>query len=179
MAKLAKSYDNQSIAYENAYKLSIQKIKKIVKPHQEILEIACGTGIITFGIADSVKKITAIDLSPNMINIAKEKAHTLNKTNIDFKVADGYNLPYEDEQFDVILLFNVLHIIKEPENQLKEAYRLLKKGGYLITATDCNAELVPLKIKFRLIFQNILNKIGIIPYLTNYKTHDLKNITKT
>lgn len=174
--KLAQSYDKQTSVYKNAYRLSIEKTKAILKSHQNVLEIGCGTGIITFGVADSVKKITAIDISPKMIDVAIKKATKLNKTNIEFKVADGYELPYKDEEFDVILLFNVLYIIKEPEKQLKEAYRLLKKGGYLVTATDCYGELVPLKVKFKLILQNILNKIGILPYLKNYQKDELRRL---
>lgn len=174
--KLAKSYDKQSRVYENAYKLSIEKVKKILEPQQNVLEIGCGTGIITLEIADLVKKITAIDISLNMIDVAKGKAEKTNVTNIEFKVADGYELPYKDEEFDVILLFNVLYIIKEPEKQLKEAYRLLKKGGYLVTATDCYGEPVPLKIKIKLILQNILNKTGILPYLKNYKKDELRRL---
>jgi len=59
---------------------------------------------------------------------------------------------------------------------LGEAYRLLKKGGYLVTATDCCGEPVPLKVKFKLILQNILNKIGVLPYLKNYQKDELRRL---
>ncbi|MCF8009377.1 MAG: class I SAM-dependent methyltransferase [Halanaerobiales bacterium] len=175
--KQAKSYDKMTKSvYEHAYRLSIKKAKEILEPHQQVLEIGCGTGIITFGIADSVENITAIDISPKMIEVAKEKNKKLNKNNIDFNAADGYELPYQDKEFDVILLFNVLHMIKEPERQLSEIYRLLKKDGYLITATDCYGEVVSLKEKLLLLLKKFLNKIGILPYLKNYKKDDLINL---
>lgn len=175
--KQAKSYDKMTKSvYEDAYRLSIKKAKEILEPHQQVLEIGCGTGIITFGIADSVENITAIDISPKMIEVAKEKNKRLNKNNIDFNAADGYELPYQDEEFDVILLFNVLHMIKEPKRQLSEIYRLLKKDGYLITATDCYGEVVSLKEKLLLLLKKFLNKIGILPYLKNYKKDDLINL---
>lgn len=56
-----------------------------------------------------------MDISPKMIEVAKEKAEKANKGNIDFKVADGYELPYDNGDFYVILLFNLLHMIKEPK----------------------------------------------------------------
>jgi ubiquinone/menaquinone biosynthesis C-methylase UbiE len=177
--KQAKSYDKiTKIVYEDAYRLSIKKVNEILEPNNKVLEIGCGTGIITFGIADSVENIKAIDISPRMIEIAKEKSRKLNKDNIDFNVADGYELPYQDKEFDVILLFNVLHMIKEPERQLKEIYRLLKKDGYLITATDCYGEVVSLKEKLLLLLKKLLNKLGILPYLRNYKKDDLINLFK-
>lgn len=177
--KLAKTYDKQTRVFENAYNLTIEKTNGLLNSNHKVLEIACGTGIVTLGVADSVNKVTAIDISPNMIKVAQEKAKSLNKTNIDFKIEDGYSLPYKDKEFDIILLFNILHLIKEPNQQLREAYRLLKSGGYLVTATDCYGENVPLKIKCKLEIQNILNKLGILPYLHNYRKGDLLSLFKT
>ena len=175
--KQAKSYDKiTKSVYEDAYRLSIKKANEILEPHNKVLEIGCGTGIITFGIADSVDNITAIDISPKMIEAAKEKRRKLNIDNIDFNVADGYELPYQDKEFDVISLFNVLHMIKEPKRQLREIYRLLKEDGYLLTATDCYGEVVSLKEKLLLLLKKLLNKIGVLPYLKNYKKSDLINL---
>jgi len=172
--KQAKSYDKISTkVYEEAYRVSIKKAKEILEPKQNVLEIGCGTGIITFGVADSVENITAIDISPKMIEKAKEKNKRSDKNNIDFKVADGYELPYNDEEFDVILLFNVLHMVKQPERQLKEIHRLLKKDGYLITATDCYGDSVSLKERLLILLKNLINKLGILPYLKNYTKSDL------
>ena len=111
-----------------------------------------------------------------MIEVAKEKNEKLNKENIDFKVMDGYELPYKDGEFDVIILFNVLHMIKQPERQLREIYRLLKKDGYLITATDCYGDSVSSKEKLLILLKKLLNKIGILPYLNNYTKYDLINL---
>lgn len=108
--------------------------------------------------------------------IKKEKNEVMNKNNIEFKAEDGYNLPYKNNEFDVILLFNVLHMIKDPKRQLKEIHRLLKKDGYLITATDCYGDSISIKEKLITKFKILLNKIGLIPYLSNYKKEDLINL---
>jgi ubiquinone/menaquinone biosynthesis C-methylase UbiE len=175
--KQAYSYDKRNLGvYKNAYELSIQKAQAILSPEHEVLEIGCGTGIISLGIAPLVKSIVATDISPQMISVAKSKAQRASITNIEFHVHDGYALPYDDQTFDVALLFNVLHMVKEPASLLREAQRLLKPTGYLISATDCYAEPVPLPFKIRFGIQRLLNLIGVIPFMGIYKKQDLNQL---
>lgn len=171
--KLAKRYDKQTSIFNDAYELTINKSKNILKKNDNILEIACGTGIVTFGIADEVEKVTAIDISKEMIDVAKEKAEKMKVENIVFQVADGYNLKYKDNSFDVILLFNTLHIVKEPDTLLNEIYRLLKPKGYMLTVTDCYAEPVKIKTRMMLNIQKLVRTLGIIPYLSYYKKDNI------
>jgi ubiquinone/menaquinone biosynthesis C-methylase UbiE len=175
--KQAHSYDRRNLkVYANAYELSIQKVRAVLSPEHEVLEIGCGTGIISLGIAPLVKSVVATDISPQMIAVAKSKAGSASITNVEFRVHDGYALPYDDQAFDAILLFNVLHFVKEPTALLHEAHRLLKPSGYLASATDCYAELVPLPMRIGLGIQRILNAIGVIPFMGYYKKEDVHQL---
>jgi ubiquinone/menaquinone biosynthesis C-methylase UbiE len=111
-----------------------------------------------------------------MIAVAKSKAESLSITNVEFRVCDGYALPYDDQAFDAVLLFNVLHFVKEPAALLHEAHRLLKPSGYLVSATDCYAEPVPLPFRIGLSVQRILNTIGVIPFMWTYKKEDIHHL---
>ncbi|GKX29708.1 hypothetical protein SH1V18_21880 [Vallitalea longa] len=173
--RLARRYDKQISIFNDAYELTTNKAKNILREDDNILEIACGTGIVSFGIADAVKKVTAIDISKEMIDVAKEKAKKMNVENIEFQVADGYNLQYEDNSFDTILLFNTLHIVKEPDTLLNEIYRLLKPNGYLLTVTDCYSEPVKIKTRLMLNVQKLVRILGIIPYLSYYRKENVDN----
>jgi ubiquinone/menaquinone biosynthesis C-methylase UbiE len=170
--KIAENYDKTS-KFEETYKLSIEKSKKVLGSDYRVLEIACGTGIISLGIADKVNSVVGVDISPKMISIAKEKALRLSVSNADFQTADGYYLQYKDYTFDAILLFNVLHIVKEPDTILTEAYRLLKPNGYLITATDCYSEPVPFLKKINVLVPKIMKRFGIINYLSYFSKKDI------
>lgn len=117
--------------WKNAYELSIRKALAAISPGQQVLEIGCGTGIVSFGAAPHVQRLIAVDLSPEMIAEAQRKAQSLAVSNIDFRVGDGYSLPFADGSFDVVLLFNVLHIVQEPATLLREARRLLKLVGVI------------------------------------------------
>lgn len=175
--KHAPGYDNRVLKmYRNAYDLSIQKLRPVLSTDQNVLEIGCGTGIISLGIAPYVDRVLAVDISPAMISIAKSKAESSSVSNVDFRVYDGYSIPCEDESFDIVLLFNTLHVVKEPEALLREANRLLKPAGYLISATDCYAEPVPFAIRLMLGAQKLLKRIGFISFLWYYRKEDLHRL---
>jgi SAM-dependent methyltransferase len=155
--KQASGYDNRVLkVYKNAYDLSIQKIRSVLSPDQQVLEIGCGTGIISLGIAPYVEKVIATDISPQMISVAKSKGESSSVSNVDFRVCDGYSVPYDDESFDVVLLFNTLHVVKEP--------------------TDCYAEPVPFPVKLMLSAQKLLKLVGIIPFMWYYEKEDLHHL---
>jgi ubiquinone/menaquinone biosynthesis C-methylase UbiE len=173
----APSYDKRNLKiYESAYELSIKKARAVLSPDQKVLEIGCGTGIIALGIAPFVESVVATDISPQMIAVAKSKADDASITHVEFRVCDGYALPYEDQAFDAVLLFNVLHFVKEPISFLHEAHRLLKPSGCLVSATDCYAEPVPLPFRIGLGVQRLLNLIGVIPFMGYYKKEDLHQL---
>lgn len=173
----ASGYDGRVLKiYQNAYDLSIQKVRSILSPDQQVLEIGCGTGIIALGIAPYVDRVVATDISPEMISAAESKREGLSISNVDFRVCDGYSLPFDGESFDVVLLFNTLHVVKEPAALLHEAHRLLKPSGHLLSATDCYAEPVPFPGRLMLGAQKLLNLIGVIPFVWYYRKQDLHRL---
>jgi len=177
--KQAPAYDKRNLrVYKSAYDLSIQKTRAILSPEHKVLEIGCGTGIIALGLAPFVESIVATDISPQMMYVAKSKAESASITNVEFRVCDGYALPYDDQAFDAVLLFNVLHFVKEPTALLHEAHRLLKPSGYLISATDCYAEPVPLPFRIGLGIQRLLSLIDVIPFMGYYKKEDIHQLLK-
>jgi ubiquinone/menaquinone biosynthesis C-methylase UbiE len=175
----ASGYDGSALKmYRHAYDLSIQKVRSILTPEKTVLEIGCGTGIVTLGIAPYAKSVAAVDISPRMIAEAERKAADASLSNVEFRVCDGYATPFEDGSFDVVLLFNTLHVVKEPSALLREARRLLKPSGLLASATDCHAEPVPFPVRLMLGLQKVLKRIGFIPFLWNFRKEDVNRLFK-
>jgi len=173
-SKQAAGYDRRTLrVYEDAYDLSIRKARSVLAPDQRVLEIGCGTGIISLGIAPHADEVIGTDLSPEMVEIAQHKAARQGVANVDFRVGDGYALPFEDGSFDAVLLFNTLHVVREPAALLREAHRLLKPSGHLVTATDCYAEPVPLTTRLKLGVQRLLHVVGVIPFISYFTREDL------
>ena len=105
----------------------------IDKTIRDIADFGCGYGTFTIPVAQTVKgKVYAIDIEPDMVEETKRKAEKRKLGNVetiirDF-VSDGSGL--ENESVDYVMLFNILHL-NNPETLLREAYRILRKGGKL------------------------------------------------
>ena len=111
--------------------------KEVVSSFPEkshILNIGCGAGREAFRLYDLGFTITAIDISKKAIESAKELAAETN-LHIDFLVTNGLELPFDDNSFDVVIIWaQTFGLFYGSENQkiiLKECYRVIKKGGIL------------------------------------------------
>ncbi len=107
-------------------------LKKYLKPGDKILDIGCGAGRTSIPLSQKGFEVTAIDLSPNMIEAAKNQARTHNQK-IDFRVMDAVQLDFKKESFDLALFsFNGFEQIpgkKNREQVIKNVYDILKPGG--------------------------------------------------
>ncbi len=116
------------------YKELCEVISKLLDKDMQVLELACGTGQLTFSLYKKVAGWEATDFSEKMIEEAKARARVFNLP-ITFTVQDATNLPYEDGKFDTVVIANALHIMPNPDKALTEIQRVLKKGGLLIAPT--------------------------------------------
>lgn len=104
-----------------------------IKKGDNILEIGCKDGLITFILAKMGYKITAIDLSPKCIELAKEIAKMKGIDNVSFFTADVEDLSqFPENFFDAAVSFSVLRYVPHPQKALKEIHRILKKKGVLV-----------------------------------------------
>ncbi len=78
------------------------------------------------------KKATILDYSQIALNQAKDLAKKRNITNLTTVKGDAYNMPFEDNSFDTVIMIRVMHHIENPQKLIKELYRVTKPGGFLI-----------------------------------------------
>ena len=95
------------------------------KPGMTILELGCGTGSFTGELARSGADIIAIDVSPELLEIARAN---WSAPNVRYEIQNAYALTYSDATFDSIVGSSILHHL-EIEEALREIYRVLKPGG--------------------------------------------------
>lgn len=173
--RASKNYDAPS-KLDLGYERSIKKCCECLHGSEDVLELACGTGKISISIAQKANSVIGIDLTDEMIQIANEKVINSDITNVQFKIGDAYHTEFASKHFDVILLFNTLHIVKEPNLVLQEAKRLLRPGGLLITATDCYGEKLPFSKAIYHIGPKLLKRLHLLTYLTSYTKDSLRNL---
>ncbi len=94
------------------------------------LDIGCGEGHNTRLVAQRGAKMTAIDISSEFIKYAKKMEET-EPLGIEYKTASAIDLPYLDEAFDFAMATMSFMDIPETEKVIKEAYRVIKPGGFL------------------------------------------------
>jgi SAM-dependent methyltransferase len=115
-----------------------RKIKELVEPDSEILDVGCGTGRLEFFLSDKCKKITGIDLSEKNINIAEKKLKKSNRDNIYFKHKGFDNFIKNNSlNFDYVIVTYVIHELpyKERLSLLRGISGISKKiivGDYLV-----------------------------------------------
>ena len=97
---------------------------------QQVLELACGSGQLTYPLCDRAKHWEATDFSEAMILEAQK-----HPCSAHFSVQDATCLPYGNRSFDVVIIGNALHIMPEPQKALSEIRRVLKDGGLLLAPT--------------------------------------------
>lgn len=128
----ALGYDRFVAGSGRAYSEMLSLTEAALTPGGRILEVAAGTGNLALQISPAAKRVFATDLSFQMLRVAREKARSVQHTNIDFQVQDAYTLAFPESAFDAVICANILHIIPDPAGVLREVYRTLKPGGQLI-----------------------------------------------
>lgn len=106
-----------------------------LQPRMRILDVGCGPGTITAGLADRVPQghVTAVDAEPGIVAQARELAR--DRGNLDVTTGDVYALDYPDGSFDVVHAHQVLQHLGDPVRALREMRRVTRPGG-LVAARD-------------------------------------------
>jgi ubiquinone/menaquinone biosynthesis C-methylase UbiE len=112
------------------------------QPGHHVVDIATGTGEPGLAIAQMVPgcKVTGVDISEGMINVAMEKAMTAGLTNYEAVVSDVCNLPFPDNSIDNISCRFGFMFFPDMLLAATEMYRVLKPGGHIATSVWDNAE---------------------------------------
>ena len=104
---------------------------------KDVLDVACGTGVlIPDYLARNVNTVTAIDISPEMVKIAKGK---FGQGNVQIICGDAETEEFE-HKFDCIVVYNAFPHFPEPKNLLKVLASHLKQGGVLTVAHGMSRE---------------------------------------
>lgn len=97
----------------------------------DLLDVGTGTGRILEILADKVKHAVGIDLSPDMLMLARSKLERARLRNCVVRKGDMNHLPLPQASFDAVTIHQVLHYAERPGRAIQEAARVLRPGGRL------------------------------------------------
>ena len=100
---------------------------------KKVLEVACGGGMGLGYLAKVAKKVVGGDIDKDILKHPLERYEGKNKIKIE--EFDAQNLPFEDKSFDVVILYEAIYYLPEPEKFVSEAHRVLRDDGMLLICT--------------------------------------------
>jgi ubiquinone/menaquinone biosynthesis C-methylase UbiE len=136
-------WDKAASSYESSWQRQLKPAQDLllrmaaIQPGDKVLDIACGTGLVSFRAAEQVGLdgyILGTDISDRMIELAKKISQEKSITNIAFERMDAEQLTVADETFDVVICALGLMYVPDPLLALNEMRRVLKPGGRVVAA---------------------------------------------
>ncbi len=109
--------------------------KSGIKPGMKVLDIGCGTGIMSCWLAEQVGstgKVVAIDNNIHTLMAAKVRATDKKLDNLQFHLLSAYDISTLKEHFDLVYCRFVLHHLNKPTSVIQQIYEILKPGGIYI-----------------------------------------------
>jgi ubiquinone/menaquinone biosynthesis C-methylase UbiE len=127
-------------AIDNPFRRKIQPpeetaIRHGIEPGMRVLEVGPGNGTYTLGASRRIGpegKLITVDIESKMIERVNKRIDSEGVTNIDARVADVYDLPFEDASFDLVYMITVINEIPDIPKALAEFHRVLKPSGALV-----------------------------------------------
>ncbi|MDG6243204.1 MAG: class I SAM-dependent methyltransferase [Methanolobus sp.] len=132
------SFDNAEADYPPAGMEQLKnKTMEVALPEAKgktILDVGCGVGNLTLKIAriNPESRVTGIDLLEDTMKQCRLNAVAYNIKNLSFKAASVYELPFENEEFETVTCFFMLHHLEDIPRALSEIKRVLIHGGKML-----------------------------------------------
>jgi ubiquinone/menaquinone biosynthesis C-methylase UbiE len=119
----------------------IAHIVDLVEPaaHDTVLDVACGPGLLACAFARVAQHVTGIDLTPRMLEQAREEQRRQGLGNLTWHEGDVERLPYGDAAFSIVSARFAFHHFLDPLAVLKEMRRVCRSGGRIVVADSSPA----------------------------------------
>jgi demethylmenaquinone methyltransferase/2-methoxy-6-polyprenyl-1,4-benzoquinol methylase len=134
-ARIARRYDLindlQSFGLHRRWKRQVADLAR-VPPGAAALDLCCGTGDIAFALAQRGAKVTGLDFSAQMLEVAARRSSKVHHSNLILQQGDAQQLPYADNTFDIVTVGYGLRNLASWERGVEEMHRVARPGARLI-----------------------------------------------
>jgi ubiquinone/menaquinone biosynthesis C-methylase UbiE len=167
--RTSRKYARSAIADQAGYERTLDRTRALLGSGDRVLELGCGTGTTALRLAGDVQDYLATDISAGMIAIANEKHAAGPIPALVFRAATAEAPVPDAAQFNAVLGFNYLHLVRDLPGTLHRIHALLAAEGLFISKTPCLGDMNPL-IRLAL---PAMRAIGKAPYVGVFRAADL------
>ena len=138
-------FTRQAVPFSTAASIrNLEALARIVHmaaagPDDSVLDVACGPGLLTCAFARNVRHATGIDLTPAMLDQAREVQRQQGLANLTWDQGGVSPLPFGDASFSIVSARFAFHHFLDPLAVLKEMRRVCRKGGRIVVADSAPA----------------------------------------
>jgi ubiquinone/menaquinone biosynthesis C-methylase UbiE len=167
--RTSRKYAKGAIGDPAGYERTLDRTRALLGSGDRVLELGCGTGTTALRLAGSVQQYIATDISAGMIAIADEKYAAGPVAGLVFRTASAEAIQPEAGQFNAVLGFNYLHLVRDLARTLRHIHGLLAADGLFISKTPCVGDMNPL-IRLAL---PAMRALGLAPYAGVFRADEL------
>lgn len=123
---------DRTIKDPSTKKYFYEKLKGVLAPTDKVLDFGCGPGGFMAVAAPLCKEIVGVDISKAFVDAGEDTIKRFNIKNASVKHVEPEVLPYQDGEFDAVIIVDVIHHLEDIDTILKEVWRVLKPEGKII-----------------------------------------------
>ena len=120
----------------------LEQIYGAIKPTKmmDLLDLGCGPGIVTASLAPDVQEVVAYDLTPEMLDKARQRCEKAGLKNVRFKLGSAEELPFKNKSFDCVVTRLTVHHFPDPRRVMEEVVRVTRRKGKVVVADVVSSE---------------------------------------
>lgn len=160
------------ITDEDALRIIVEAAQP--EPDDTVLDVACGGGIVVCAFAPHVRQAIGIDVTPAMLDQARNLAAEKALINVDWRQGDVNSLPFDDGSFTIVVSRFAFHHLLDPLAVLRQMVRVCAPGGRVVVVDTCASENPAQAAEF-----NRLEKLRDPSHVRNLSLSELKEFFAT
>ncbi|MGH1347383.1 MAG: class I SAM-dependent methyltransferase [Nannocystales bacterium] len=137
---LAETYAAKPVDNPEAFDRKTEVTLGLIERGHTVLDIGCGTGSFCLRLAATGAQVHGLDLSDEMIRIARAKAETSENVHFHIGPFDETFEAFGPGELDGLFAYSLLHLVPDRTAALQRAFDLLRPGGYFVASTVCLGE---------------------------------------
>jgi len=133
--RLAEDYSKKPVDDPAAWQAKLRIHKGLYDGTERVLDIGCGTGSLCLELAPHVAEAHGLDLSAEMVRIARGKAEAAGAEHVHFTQGVLEDLDEPDASYDSVSAYSILHLVPDVDATLRRLFDLCRPGGSFVSST--------------------------------------------